>query len=428
MIELTIGEYMPTDIDLGKGAIERADRSQWNLSGLVDWANANFKAGLKTPDIRDMEPSEVVPILEEAAAKMIDEIELAPLDQFLVPHYGAHELAKWAKNKFEAVVDIEALAALESQTDTEDMLMNEARAAYARREISYPVEFALDATAAGMQENPEQAILQLCAWVKFRYELDWKPHALPSPNPRELRDILIDHAKKWTPERIVERAERAVAAGSEPEKLNDWFEQNCGVRLTEEERERASDDPKSLAEEKIASLLRTELTQFERWVLLQIVDQAWKDHLHAIDMLRESIGFRSFSQRDPRIEFKREGANLFDEMHMMIRDKVTDLIFKARLTPQIAPSPSPEGGNETRRPIPSGGGSPRRRSAPQAAQPAIAAAAAGVATKRRGSKAAERIQGSRQKLQPIRAVVTVGRNEPCPCGSGNKYKRCCGKR
>ncbi len=183
-----------------------------------------------------------------------------------------------------------------------------------------------------------------------------------------------------------------------------------------------------MARGKIAALLRAELTQFERWVLLQIVDQGWKDHLHSMDQLKESIGFRSFSQRDPRIEYKREGARLFDDMQMAIRDKVTDLIFKAKLTPQVAPR-SPE-------PPPAGQGSAAVRSARRAAQPAIAAAAAiagaaGTATQRRDLAAAvQASRGSeRPKRQPVRRTApAVGRNEPCPCGSGKKYKNCCGRR
>jgi len=192
-----------------------------------------------------------------------------------------------------------------------------------------------------------------------------------------------------------------------------------------------------MAEAKIASVLRAELTQFERWVLLQIVDQAWKDHLYAIDQLKESIGLRSFSQRDPRIEFKREGARLFEEMKQSVRDKVTDLIFKARLTPQAPPRPRPEGRAEHPATAAAAGGAagaaPARRRPVQPAQPATAAAAAagaGTASQRRDLEAADRAGtgGARPKRAPRRTSPAVGRNEPCPCGSGQKYKKCCGQR
>jgi len=463
-IRVTIGEYMPGDIDLGSGKLLESDEADWDLKGLADWANATFKANLSASQIEKVSRKEVVALLETAAHKRIDEIDLAPVDQFLVKNYGAQKLAEWASNKFAGEYKAEDFAGIENVELASKRLMQKAREAYNRREKVYPIDFALEMTGAGLQHNPQQALTQFCAWVKSRYELDWKPDALPSSNPAELRKMLVDEAEKWDEARIADRAERAIdAAGNTPESLDQWLQQNMGARFTPEERERAIDDPKTVMEEKIGSVLRAELAQFERWVLLQILDQAWKDHLHSMDQLKESIGLRSFSQKDPRIEFKREGARLFEEMHVLIRDKVTDLIFKAKLTPQIAPpqaqrppQPAPAattstGGattvagaqpNMTQRitaggPPPAGGtaSGPHQPVAPRVAQPAIAAAAAatqGTAQQRRDLEIAEQAGGPEQrqapKKRPVKAVATVGRNEPCPCGSGKKYKQCCGKK
>ena len=228
---------------------------------------------------------------------------MAPLDQYLVPNYAEKELAKWAANKFASEVKAEAFVGLEDPTDAVDKLMADARAAYERRELTYPIDFALEMTSVGMQHDPQHAIEQFCVWVRSKYELQWDPQSLPSTDPIQLRQLLIAEAEKWDESRIAERADRALVAGSSPEKLDEWFATNCNTHLTDEERKRAVDDPKTVAEEKITSVLRAELTQFERWVLLQIVDQAWKDHLYAMDQVKEAIGFRSFSQRDPRIDF-----------------------------------------------------------------------------------------------------------------------------
>jgi preprotein translocase subunit SecA len=289
-----------------------------------------------------------------------------------------------------------------------------------------------------MQQNPQQAIEQFCAWVKSRYELHWNPQALPSSQPAELRRILVEQASKWDESRIEERATRAVAAGATPDKLDEWFRANMMVALSDEEKERAKDDPQTVAEEKIAQMLRAELTQFERWVLLQILDQSWKDHLYQIDQLKESIGLRAFSQKDPRIEFKREGARLFEEMNQSIRDKVTDLIFKAKLTPQVMrPQSPPDTAGESPRTRDGSAPATGQPQAPQPAQSAIAAAAAmasaGTAAQRADLEAAQRAgtpggSAARPKAQPVKAAPTVGRNEPCPCGSGKKYKQCHGKR
>ncbi len=425
VIRVTIGEYLTEAIDLGTGTTAGEDPEQWDYKGLVDWANTVYKANVTVPQIRDMSRDEIVATLSTAAEKMIDEVDLSPLDQFLVPDYGAVELAKWATNKFATEFKAEQFTAFEDPSAAEAWLMDQARESYRKRELRYPIEFALDMTAAGLQRDPQHAIQQFCAWVKARFELEWTPNTLPSNRPDELAKILIEEAATWDEERFADRAERAVvAAGSSPEQLDRWFQENCFMRLTEAERKRAEDDPQAAAAEKFASIMRSELTQFERWVLLQILDQAWKDHLYAMDQLKESIGLRSFSQRDPRIEYKREGARLFEEMHMSIRDKVSDLIFKAKLTPQAPPAPPP--------PAATAAG----QRAPQPAQPAYAAAAAaaaqaGTAQQRQdlaAATAATRGEPIKRKKQPIRAMPTVGRNEPCPCGSGKKYKQCCGQR
>src|SRR5262249_8183978 len=78
------------------------------------------------------------------------------------------------------------------------------------------------------------------------------------------------------------------------------------------------------------AFLRGELTEMERKVLLQIFDSTWKDHLYGMDLLRESIGLRGVAERDPRIEYKKEGSRLFNEFMRMIRDRVTDNIFRLR--------------------------------------------------------------------------------------------------
>ncbi|MEM7229164.1 MAG: hypothetical protein AAF432_10155 [Planctomycetota bacterium] len=406
MIEVTIGEYMPTDINLGKGTIERADRSMWNLSGLCDWAKATFNASLRVSDIQDMEPKEVVRLLEDAATKHVETQELGPLDQYLVPRYGATELCKWTANKFDAEFKPEEFDQIDNLDDAFRHIMTWARDRYTEREILYPIDFAVETTSGMIQHDAEVAITQFTSWVRARYELDWSPHALPSSNPTELRDMLIAEAKKWDESRRHERADRAVQQASTPDALSEWFQENMGARLTESELERAVDDPRSVAIDKIDAVMRAELAQLERFILLQIIDNAWKDHLHSIDQLRESIGFRSFSQRDPRIEFKREGAGLYEEMWSHIRERVTELAFKAKLTPQFR-APAPPAGTatqpEAQRPTEGAPGQPGGASGAAASGQATATAAPPAERTNRGA--------APPKRPPVRAAAAIGRNE-----------------
>ena len=83
-----------------------------------------------------------------------------------------------------------------------------------------------------------------------------------------------------------------------------------------------------------AAVLPQELTDLEQFVLIQIFDQSWKDHLYAMDMLRSGIGLQAFAEQDPRMLYKKEGYSYFEQMMAGVRDKVTDLIFRARVVGQ----------------------------------------------------------------------------------------------
>ena len=135
---------------------------------------------------------------------------------------------------------------------------------------------------------------------------------------------------------------------------------------------------------------------------LQILDQQWKGHLHTMDALRESINLRGYAQRDPKIEYQREGFGLFGDMEQRIDDTLAEFIFKFGYPrPNLGPQPT------ARRVEPSRASGSRSGSSSPAGP--IAAARGGAA----GAAAVE-------------AEGKVGRNAPCPCGSGKKYKKCHG--
>jgi preprotein translocase subunit SecA len=155
----------------------------------------------------------------------------------------------------------------------------------------------------------------------------------------------------------------------------------------------------------------------ERSVLLQIYDTTWKDHLYAMDLLRESIGLRGVAERDPRIEYKREGSRLFGEFMKGIRERVTEVIFKVRLQQSFVMKNVYDNAVENfQRPSGSGVG---------------ASPAAQEVRAERAAASDEPPPVENAKDHQIKTIVNegpkVGRNDPCPCGSGKKYKQCCGK-
>ncbi|MGI6578255.1 MAG: preprotein translocase subunit SecA [Eubacteriales bacterium] len=127
------------------------------------------------------------------------------------------------------------------------------------------------------------------------------------------------------------------------------------------------------------------MREIERYVLLKMVDQKWMDHIDAMHELRRGIGLRAYGQHDPKLEYKREGFDMFEAMINSIREDTVKLVFTARVQGQA----------------------PQRE---QVAKPLNAIHGDDVPAR---------------KSTPVRKQK-IGRNDPCPCGSGKKYKKCCG--
>jgi len=160
------------------------------------------------------------------------------------------------------------------------------------------------------------------------------------------------------------------------------------------------------------------LKEVERYTILSAIDKLWQEHLYEMDSLRYSIGLRAHGQRDPLIEYKAEAYKIFEELMVNIKTEICHNIFRSasslmafenflRSVPQqtMHQPTSAFGGTST------GTSQP-----PQAGQAAP-----------RGSDLVSEAAEAVEKAKPVRAGPKVGRNDPCPCGSGKKYKQCCGR-
>ncbi|MDQ6973514.1 MAG: SEC-C metal-binding domain-containing protein, partial [Mariprofundaceae bacterium] len=126
---------------------------------------------------------------------------------------------------------------------------------------------------------------------------------------------------------------------------------------------------------------------FEKWLILQVLDHHWKDHLLAMDHLRQSVGLRGYAQKQPIQEYKRESFELFEKMLGEVREKTMRTLYNVQVEQEdVTPEPEPE----------------------------------------------QIVYNRVREEEPVqtfkRKYPKVGRNEPCPCGSGKKYKQCHGKR
>jgi len=144
---------------------------------------------------------------------------------------------------------------------------------------------------------------------------------------------------------------------------------------------------------------------FARWVVLRTIDEKWKDHLYDMDRLREGVGLRAYAQKDPLIEYKREGFEMFTMMLDAVNEESLRIIFNSVIS---------EPGEQQSR---------RAQKLSYVHEAAASPTDADISDDDgRRAQAADRSA----KRQPVKVEKTPGRNDPCPCGSGKKYKKCCG--
>jgi preprotein translocase subunit SecA len=158
-------------------------------------------------------------------------------------------------------------------------------------------------------------------------------------------------------------------------------------------------------ESAIEDKYRPEIRRMERSLVLQLLDTAWKDHLLAMDHLRSSVGLRGYAQVDPKVEYKREGMRTYELMWSAVGERVTDLIFRMEQLDEGFVGSTWVDSHATHE--------SRETTGVQ-----------GIGNDDQ-EQAIANSEASGVKAEPIRNLEpSVGRNDPCPCGSGKKYKNC----
>ena len=151
-----------------------------------------------------------------------------------------------------------------------------------------------------------------------------------------------------------------------------------------------------------------------RYFLLEELDRTWKEHLRNMDALRDGIGLRGYGQKDPKLEYKREGFEMFQSMLFQIREGVFRALTRVHVQP-AEPAPAEGAVEEGNAPAEA-----QQQEAPKA-KPTLS-----LRHKENDDLAYSGSQTTDAGNQPAKAKPRVGRNDPCPCGSGKKYKKCCG--
>jgi preprotein translocase subunit SecA len=179
-------------------------------------------------------------------------------------------------------------------------------------------------------------------------------------------------------------------------------------------------DAYAAKEEELGAELMREI---ERYLVLQVVDARWREHLEAMEYLRDGIHLRAMAQKDPLAEYRAEGAAMFDDLGETIREEVVRYLMHVEIAREDAETLQPDAPDENLvyeheslegSEAISAAGSTNGEGA--SAAPA-GAAGAPVATKQRAAAQPQRVASEFER---------VGRNDPCPCGSGKKFKKCHG--
>ena len=332
------------------------DQEEWNWSALATFSNVRWKTSISDRDLKRAGRDGVAEFLQEKVREAIFRNDLSDGVKYLAPDYGLRSAYGWTEWRFGVPLNASDLEQLEKTGHDpqafKQLVRIQAREVYSRREVEYPVLVGLSHFSSRQPDGSRRLDREgLLAWARQRFDPTLDESSVASADLDVLRATLSAVS------------DRRHALGG--------------------------DD-------------RDEMKRMERAVLLQILDNAWKDHLLAMDHLRSSVGLRGYAQVDPKVEFKREGMRTFDLMWKGIDERVTDIVYRIE---QVEDDALRSTWRET------------------------AATHADAAPLRLPDQAAEAVTSEEsQNIEPIRNLgQKVGRNDPCPCGSGRKFKNCCAK-
>ncbi len=349
-IELTLGEYLPSE--------DSEVKVDYDTEGLIKWARNRFGVELDATRLQGGSAEErqyVRDMLVQRAEEVVERADLSGIREYTQKDFGAAELSKWLKDKLGFDVRTQDIINAQKDADRNNpdpvttMVMQRVEQWYHRREIEYPVEYGI-----GMFQNmvrqpgigPQEAAKAFLQWANMRFGLSWTQDIFKTSTLQTASQQLMQASQKFVDERRMEKEMAEAIATKTDDELNAYWEKNYLRPLPENMRYLSGDERTNAIRAGVENIRRLELLRFERTILIDTLDGQWKDHLYAMDQLRDTIGFRTFSQNDPRIEYKREGSQMFKDMLENVKLRVTEMLFKARLTPpqpqqNFAPRPAP---------------------------------------------------------------------------------------
>jgi len=419
--------FIPTVIQEGmdENLSTEEDEKDWKWQEMARLVNAKYGLKFKDADLKKVGRDNLSQFLVEHATRAFNDVELSEGARFLDRAWGVSSLCDWTNNKFRIGLTPE-LVGTKDETEAKALILEKVQAAYREKEIQFPVQVAMSSfmaeKATGVAGQQRYNREGLFAWARTRFPDKTKnltEEQFRTESRAHLRELLLKISADVYPTELQSEINARVddamsgtraAEAADAQELVEWMKKTYQVEV----------DPAKLTgqpEEMVRKVLwnayddkyRPEMHRMERNLVLDLLDVTWKNHLLTMDHLRSVVGLRGYAQEDPKTVYKKEGMQEFGQMWENLNDRVTDMVFRVEDAPEEAMHEALWAGAAAYQ--------PQAMSMTQAAQstPTANDALAGATTNTAGEKKAEPIRNMGQK---------VGRNDPCPCGSGKKYKNC----
>ncbi|MDA1016031.1 MAG: preprotein translocase subunit SecA [Planctomycetota bacterium] len=394
---------------------ENDDENEWNWLALSQWANAHFGLNTNERELKKTGRDDLHRYLFERANEAIGRFKYSELDQFLDDAFPVKGLCSWVNFQFNLTISHDELVGKELD-DVIEIVTARVRETYREKEILFPVSVGITKFLESRQATGERSDRSgLLHWANERFHAELDQDDLKSKSRKEIEDLLVHRSRSFFNAELGTNIEKRLllasngnghdtdARNSESHadglrQLATWANQEFKCEFDPFE---TTDEARLRVLGEYEKVYRPELAHAERQLILEILDTAWKEHLYFMDYLRSSIGLRSLAQKDPKVEYKREGQSAFATMWERIGEQVTNAIFRLEMeSPEFVGSLWEITGT--------------------------------VHAEAHDDFIAESPEGREpgQDVKTIEPIVNrslkVGRNDPCICGSGKKYKKCCG--
>lgn len=427
---------------------EGADQREQNWQALSKWINSNYglntnerelkKVGYLTEnDPESLDNGRLHDHLYQRALEAINRFDFSPVEVFLDEKWGRLSLCEWLRRQYGIEMTPDEFAGMSAEEATAP-IQKKIVELYHRKEIDFPVSVGLSHYMFERNGVPYYSRKELADWANQRFGTNLTFEQIESNSKADITQMLMETSAQYlakgeqeskrldelldaayghsTPKTV---GQNGSAHHEEPVsghhvnqtaivELAEWANQEFGHQVVPEKlAELPGETVKRELRNNLERKYRYEIHMGERSVLLDTLDTAWKDHLYFMDQLKSSIGLVGYAQKDPKVEYRRDGMKAFEQMWDRIAAQVTGTIFRIaiempepkadrwQITSQVHESPVED--------IPDD-------------HPAID-----------GQGGGSRPQQDGPVVEPIRNFgARVGRNDPCPCGSGKKYKKCHG--